>query len=156
MPSWGWLLIGVGVFGLIGILAAIAIPVALNKIGPITEAKAAIDTYDSAWVNADCHELAEATTKAMREDWGYDDCSVFVSEAKDFDEANRDYQTTVVSTDYSDGRVAVVTEESYTDVDGEDYLDRVTYTVIKDGEAWKIDAIDFASDHDGNGDVADV
>ena len=156
MPLWGWVVIGVGVFAFVGILAAIAIPVFLNRVGPITEAKAAIDTYDSAWVNGDCDALAEATTQAMREDWGYDDCAEFVSDAKDFDEANRNYQTTLVSADYADGRVAVVTKESYTDVDGKDYLDQVTYTVVKDGDAWKIDAIDFASDDDGHGDTTDA
>ena len=51
------------------------------------------------------------------------------------------------STTTANGRLTVHTKESYTDVDGKEYMDEVTYTLIKDGDVWRIDSIRFS----GNG-----
>lgn len=151
MPLWGWVLVGAGALVvMLGVVGA-GVGVFIAQRAPIVAAKSAIEKYDAAWVNADCGALTEATTDALREDWGYDDCSAFVADAKDFDEANRDYHTVINSSDYARGEVAVTTTESYTDEDGKQLVDQVTYTVVKDGDVWRIDAIDFADGSDGSG-----
>lgn len=144
MPVWGWVLLGVGAIVVVLGTVGIGIGVFVAQSVPVTAAKSAIETYDTAWVNADCDALAEATTDALREDWGYDDCETFVSDAKAFDETNRDYHTTVTSSEYAHGEVAITTTESYTDEDGTQRVDHVTYTVVKDDDVWRIDAIDFS------------
>ena len=151
MPVWGWVLLATGVFLFVGAVVAGGLLAVAEHRKPAAAAAAVLDTYDSAWVNADCDALEEATTDALRADWGYDDCTVFVADAKDFDEGSRDYQTTISSTVSANGHLTVVTKESYTDVDGKEYTDDVTYTLIKDGDAWRIDSIHFAgNDEAGN------
>ena len=152
MPLWGWVLLGAGVLVVVLGLVATGVGVYYAQHAPLDAATAAITTYDKAWREVDCGALAQATTMALREDWGYDDCSVFVADAKDFDEASRDYKTVFVSKGYAHGQVSVVTTESYTDDGGTALVDHVTYTIIKDGDAWRIDSIDFG---DGGGTAAD-
>ena len=147
MPVWGWVLLATCVFLLAGAVVAGGLLAVAEHRKPAEAAAAVLDTYDSAWVNADCDALEEATTDQLRADWGYDDCTVFVADAKDFDEGNRDYKTTISSTSTANGRLTVHTTESYTDVDGKEYEDEVTYTLIKDGDVWRIDEIRFS----GNG-----
>ncbi len=154
MPVWGWVLLATSVFLIATAVVAIGVLAVVEHRKPMIAAEAVLDTYDAAWVNADCGALKESTTDALRSDWGYDDCSVFVADATDFDEGSRDYQTTISSTVIANGQLTVRTTESYTDVDGKEYTDEVTYTLIKDGDEWRIDSIHFASDGDGgNGGV---
>lgn len=151
-PAWGWVLIAAGVVIIIGGLVAAGFGVYNSQQTKIAEAKEAIETYDAAWRDADCDTLAEATTYAMRVDWGYDDCDAFVADAKAFDESSRTYTTKVRSAKLSFGDVIVKTTESYIDEDGTPFVDWVTYTIVKDGDVWRIDQIEFAdSDSDSAG-----
>jgi hypothetical protein len=137
---------------LVGVTVGVVLLLSSHQ-GPVSKAKAALEMYNSAWLNDDCDPLQEATTEAFRYDWGYEDCSAFEDDATDFDQVNRDYRTTVDDTSFVSGHVVVTTTESYTDVDGSDFVDHVTYTVVNDGDAWRIDMIDFAGDDEGETDV---
>ena len=152
MPTWGWVVLGAGVVVVLLGLAGVGYGVFRAQHVPVQAATAAIAAYDEAWLNADCDALADATTTTLRNHLGYDDCTAFESEAKDFRESERDYAITFVSKRYEHGKVSVVTEESYSDPDGGRLVDHVTYTVVKDGDTWRIDAIDF---DDGKGTQAD-
>ena len=143
MPTWGWVVLGATLVVVLVGLAGVGYGVVRAQHAPLEAAQAAIAAYDEAWVNADCDALGDATTSNLRESLGYDDCAVFMAEANGFHEAERDYAIAFVSKDYAHGKVSVVTKESYTDPDGGRLVDRVTYTVIKDGDTWRIDAIDF-------------
>ena len=149
MPVWGWVLLATGVFVVALAVVGMGLLAVVEHRKPAAAAAAVLDTYDAAWVNADCDALKEATTDQLRADWGYDDCTVFVADAKDFDEGNRDYRTTISSTVSANGHLTVLTNESYVDVDGKKYADEVTYTLIKDGDEWRIDSIHFAGNGDG-------
>jgi hypothetical protein len=144
MPAWGWVLLASGVVVIVGGLAALGAAVMHAQKVPIVAAHAAIETYDSAWVEADCVALAEATTVALRKDLGYDDCDKFVADANDFDEANRNYTTKILSSSLTHGEVKVKTSEAYITEDGTPTVSWVTYTLVKDREAWRIDQIAYA------------
>jgi len=146
MPWWGWLTIGGVAFALLA-AAGVGIVVWALRMddAPVAHAREAVAIYDDAWVNADCAALERATTDAMRADWGYDECEQFVADARAFDEANRGYSTTFREATFASGVVTVETLESYTDTNGKRYTDRVTYTVVNDGGAWRIDAVHFAN-----------
>lgn len=144
MPTWGWVLLGTGVVAIVGGLVALGAAVMHAQRVPIDAAHAAVKTYDSAWRNADCDALAEATTVELRERLDYDDCDVFVADARDFDEANRNYTTEVLSSSLAHGEVEVKTSEAYIDEDGQATVSWVTYTVVEDGDGWRIDDILFA------------
>ena len=150
--AWLWIVVGGVAVVLVGVTVGVVLLLS-SHAGPVKEAKAALETYNSAWLNVDCDALQEATTEDFRYDWGYEDCSAFEDAATDFDQANRDYRTTVDDTAFVSGHVVVTTTERYTDVDGTALVDEVTYTVVNDGDAWRIDAIDFAGDDEGETDV---
>jgi hypothetical protein len=154
VPTWVWVTSAAAVVGLMA-LTALVVLLLVPRIEPVEEAKRAIDTYDSAWLNIDCDALEEATTVAWRSSWGYDDCDTFTADARQFDEVNRDYQIDVTSTTHSGDTVTVLTTESYTNSDGVPVVDYATYTVIKVGDAWRIDGIDFASDDAPDGGATD-
>ena len=150
--AWLWLVVGGVAVVLVGVTVGVVLLLSSHQ-GPVNKAKAALEMYNSAWLNVDCDALQESTTEAFRYDWGYEDCSAFEDDATDFDQVNRDYRTTVDDTSFVSGHVVVTTTESYTDMDGSDFVDHVTYTVVNDGDAWRIDMIDFAGDDEGETDV---
>jgi len=141
--------IAVGATALVLVLATAAFAVFYSaRTAPIREARQAVGTYNEAWLTIDCDLLEEATTVEFRSDWGYYECTDFEAEANDFDQANREYSVHIVDSTYASGTVVVHTEESYFDEDFEYLYDEVTYTLVKDVGAWRIDAIDFASDEE--------
>lgn len=142
---WLWLTVGGVAIVLLGLTAGVVLLFSSHD-GPVRDAKAALETYNAAWLHANCDELTQATTSAFRDDWGYQDCSAFEQDATDFNQAERDYTTTVNGTSFVSGHVIVTTTESYTDVDGAPLVDHVTYTVVDDGDAWRIDTIEFGDD----------
>ena len=132
-------------------MPASAIGVSARSTLPIDAAQAAIAAYDEAWLNADCDALADATTATLRNHLGYDDCAAFIAEAKDFREAERDYAIAFVSKRLRarqgfGGHRGVLLGPGRRRL-----VDHVTYTVVKDGDTWRIDAIDFGDDDGGNG-----
>jgi hypothetical protein len=143
---WLWLTIG----GVAAVLAALTVVVIVGLSGShdddVEFAKGAVKKYDSAWYNVDCDALIAATTAAFREGWGYDDCSVFEEDASDFNEAVRDYKTTVNTATFESGHVTIATTESYIEDGGDVVSDHVTYTVVHEGDVWRIDDIEFADD----------
>lgn len=153
VPPWVWIVSGIALLA-VSTIAIVAAVVAATGSAPVKAAEDALHTYDSAWLNADCQALREATTAAFREDWGYEDCAVFTKDAESFDQAEHGYRMTIESSSVSGDVVTVTTTESYEDKG--DYLEHVTYTVIQDGDAWRIDAIEFASDDDSSSDATDA
>ena len=144
-PLWVWIVTGTAVVA-ISVIAIVVAVVAATGSRPLNEAEAVLHTYDSAWLNADCGLLEAATTEAFRADWGYEECRDFQAEAQEFGQADRDYHTTINSRVLEDGIVTIKTTESYDDE--VPIVDHATYTIVKDGDVWRIDAIDFEGDGD--------
>ena len=142
-PAWVWIVSGLAVLS-ISLVAIVVAVVVATRTPPFKEAEAALHTYDLAWLNTDCALLKEATTQTLRDDWGYDDCTEFVRDAKEFREADKNYRVTINSSTFDDGAVIVKTTENYDD--NGPVEDHVTYTVIQEGDAWRIDSIDFEDD----------
>ena len=146
-----WVWIAAGATALVLILSTAAFAVLYSaRMAPIREAREAVGTYNEAWLMVDCDLLKDATTIEFRSDWGFDECADFEAEANDFDQENREYSVHIVDSAVGSGCVVVHTEESYYDEDSEYLYDEVTYTLVRDVGAWRIDAIEFASEDDGS------
>lgn len=149
-PAAGrWVWVSAGVAALVLVVGTVAFAVLYSaRMAPIREAREAVATYNDAWLTIDCDLLADATTIEFRSDWGFDECADFEAEANDFDQVNREYSVDIVDSTLESGCIIVHTEESYYDEDSEYFYDEVTYTLVRDVGAWRIDEIDFASDKD--------
>lgn len=143
--AWVWVLVGGLAVALVALTGGVVLLLS-NHAGPVREAKAALDTYNSAWINVDCDALVAATTSAFREDWGYASCGEFEDEANAFDQAARDFTMSIAGATFDSGEVTVRTVETYTGPSGDHYEDHVVYSVVKDGDAWRIDLISYEDD----------
>lgn len=143
MRWWGWTLLATGVLALVAAGVGTVVWALGLHAESIAQAKDAVRTYDLAWRDVDCELLAEATTADLREFWGYDDCATFESDAESFDERSRGYTTTFGDATFKADVVTIVTTERYSGDDGATYTDRVTYTVVEEDGAWRIDTIDY-------------
>ncbi|MGC4174742.1 DUF2510 domain-containing protein [Demequina sp.] len=143
--KWVWITVAITAAVLVVATAGVAVFFSA-RVAPVREARAAVELYDDAWANVDCEALNEATTANFRSDWGFTDCADFEAEARDFNQSEREFYLYIVDATYESGHVIVRTEESYYDEDGDYQYDDVTYTLVKDTGAWRINIIDFASD----------
>jgi hypothetical protein len=161
-----WLVVGVVVLGFVVALLLI-VPMLFSMIrgtdgastgggleGSTDDERAAVAVvrqYDEAWATADCDLMIASTTERFRADNGLAPCEQFEESATVFADATDDYVVTVTAIESSSAGVTVETTETYSAlVDGEgNPLDQpepsqeaYVYTVIDDGTAWVIDALD--------------
>ncbi len=159
-----WVVVGAVVLVLL-IGAAIAIPLlalGASKLGGLAgagtpadadqkAAVAAVELYDDAWQDADCKAFMASTTEAFRAQAGLADCSAFETEAEGFADAVEDYEVDVTGVRDAEDAIVVSTTETYTrlvDEGGDPLAEPVDesidwqYTVVADGDDWRIDSLE--------------
>lgn len=134
-----WILggVAVAVLAIVGVVVAFVVVPMFTAVvrGP----EQAVLAYDQAYAEVDCALFESVTTVGYREGF-LATCEEFETEAQAFVESFSDYEVVVTGTEVTGGTAEVTTDESWV-LDGEENAASYVYTLVLDGGAWKIDAL---------------
>lgn len=136
-----WIVLAAVVGGVL-LLGGAAVAVVLLLVGGQSGPGSTVLAFDRAWEQRSC-ELLESTVTEDYLTETFTDCQGFVDSVDEFlSRIPGEYRVEIVSSAVTGETATVVAEESYVE-EGQDSTDFVTYSLVRDGGRWLIDAIEY-------------